>query len=475
VITTGEQDFTDYSGNPEEFDGIASGSVTTTADGNIQIVLTTCTATCPSAPDPAVGVSGVETLNATLIDSTDGFITEFDTSATSSGLLNLQNLNSGNGCSTAPCGYAFYLNGGDANGFPAGIGGVSTTTTLNSDGSGNISGAGSVFDVNDFDFPLVAQAQPITSGTVSAPDSFGRIQLSLVLGGTSGITGIGLVGYSIDGSRIRLIENANDPNDNCFTCFFGVTGGSARYQGSETGSFTTASIEGSSFVFGANGQDTAGFYTVAGVLTTNADGTTVSGTLNTNDLTGTGVQAPEAVTGTYIVDPAGTGRVTLSLPTLGSGVTLQLYLTGHTNSFMLSMDTNDEFAGNAFLQSGTAGSLGAANFSGNYAFNATGFQPGGAEFDAVGTVNADGVSTLTSTSLDENVLLGTPTSPISLTTPSNFSGASGGILTGTITGLDVLNGTQDSFAFYLFDSTGENVAIETDSNQLTLGYFAFEQ
>jgi hypothetical protein len=30
---------------------------------------------------------------------------------------------------------------------------------------------------------------------------------------------------------------------------------------------------------------------------------------------------------------------------------------------------------------------------------------------------------------------------------------------------------SDAFSFYLIDSTGDFIAIETDNNQLTLGYF----
>ena len=90
---------------------------------------------------------------------------------------------------------------------------------VNVDGPGTISGVGSVFDINDF--TNVSQSQPIDPSTVSAPDAFGRIQISLVLTtSTSSVGGIGLIGYIVDGNRIRLVENGNDLND----VFFGVTG-----------------------------------------------------------------------------------------------------------------------------------------------------------------------------------------------------------------------------------------------------------
>jgi len=31
--------------------------------------------------------------------------------------------------------------------------------------------------------------------------------------------------------------------------------------------------------------------------------------------------------------------------------------------------------------------------------------------------------------------------------------------------------TNDIFSYYLIDSAGDNIAIETDENQLTLGFF----
>jgi hypothetical protein len=457
VVTGGEQDFTDFSGNNEAFDSIASGTLATTADGNIQIVLTTCTATDCSTPDPVVGVGGVETLTASMIDATDFFVSEADTSATASGLLNFQTATN-QPCTAFPCGYSFYLNGADSEGVATDFGGVVAVTS-----SGEISGAGSVVDIDDGGD--VFQGQPISSGSVSTPDSFGRFSVDLAFGGTAAAEGgIGLVGYIIDGTRVRLIENANDIND----IFFGVTGGTALAQGVSTGTFDAASIEGASFAFAGNGQDNSGYLQVAGVMTTNLDGSTVNGTLNANDLTGSGVQAPQAFTGTYTVDP--TGRVTLDLTSVG--LTLQLYLSGGETNFVAAMDDGDSYAGPAFVQTTPAGSYSASNFSGNYAFSASGYQFGsfGLEFDAIGTLAAS-ESTVTGT-VDENVLDGAPTTGIALT--DGFTANASGIFTGTVTGLDLANGTQDSFAYYLFDSSGDSIAIETDANQLTLGYIQLQ-
>jgi hypothetical protein len=451
-IAGGEQDFVDYNANNFYYaltltDAITGGSVTTTTDGNLQITLTTA--------DTYIGVNGTETLNATLVSASRALITEFDSSASASGTLDLQT-------STAALsgGYAFAVGGGDPSGYPVNIGAV-----INVDGPGTISGAGSVFDADDAGY--TAQAQPIDPSTVSAPDSFGRTEISLDLT-TSGWGNANYAGYIVDANRIQLLETTTGE------LYPGVSGGTALAQGANTGAFSTASIAGSSFVFATVGQDYNGYFQVAGVLTTNSDGTTVSGTLNYNDLTGSGAQTPIAFTGTYTVDA--TGRVTLS--NLTDGVTFnvnaQLYLDGNGNGTVVTIDVSDVLAGLAYQQTG-GGSFTAASFSGTYGFNATGIGLGSYyEFDAVGPVAADGVGALTGT-VDINPLFGT-LAPGTALTGDFVADPSGVFVTSTgITGLDVTTpANADAFAYYVIDTT-KVVAIETDPNQLTLGYFELQQ
>ena len=447
-ITGGEQDFVDYHLASTQNDTISSGSVSTTADGNIQVVINT--------GDTAIGVNGTETLNGTLVNGGRALITEFDTSATSSGQLDLQTATS-----VGQEGLAFFVDGGDSSGFPASLGGVIKVT-----GSGTISGTGSVFDINDDGGVL--QNQPIDPSTLSTPDQYGRIAVSLVLT-TSGVGGLGLAAYVVDNSRIRLVENTNDPND----AFFGVTGGTAFAQGTNTGGFSAASVQGSSFVFGLNGREPgAGYLQVAGVLTMGAS-PAVTGTLNFNDLTGTGVQAPVPVQGTYAVDT--TGRVTLVLQLNGGTVNLQAYLDANGHAGLISMDLGDVLAGYVYQQTG-GGSFTAGSFKGGYGLNATGYGSGTEpELDAVGAVTSDGVSMLNGTlDIDENVLGGSQSAGLTLSDGFSVVSASG-IFTGTITGLDVSTSTNDdAFAYYLVDTT-RVVAIETDTNQMTLGYFELQQ
>ncbi len=65
-----------------------------------------------------------------------------------------------------------------------------------------------------------------------------------------------------------------------------------------------------------------------------------------------------------------------------------------------------------------------------------------------------------------------PTFP-DVTLSGAFTSVANGVFTGTITGLDVGTATNaDSFSLYLIDPTGDGIAIETDTHQLTLLYLA---
>jgi hypothetical protein len=446
-ITSGEQDFIDLATIVE--DAITGGSVTATTDGNLQITLTTA--------DASVGVSGVETLDAALVSSTRARIIEFDGSATSSGRVDMQT-------STGPpsAGYAFFVVGFDGsspNVFPQTIGGV-----FNIDGSGTISGTGSVFDINDGG--SVQQAQSFAASTVSAPDAFGRVVFSLVPSVASTVPAVNLVGYIVDTTHIRLVETGDPMN--------GTMGGIALGQGANTGTFS--SISGNSYVAGLTGFDgsAAGVLQAAGILTANSNGT-VSGAINYNNLSGAGPTTPSPITGgTYTVDS--TGRVTMTGLTDGIATfNLQLYLTGQgseAEETAVTMDATDVLAGLSWQQTG-GGSFTAASFYGTYALDATGTDlTNVTELDAVGPITVDGVGTLTGTVDINSLSLGGSTGlPVS----STFTANSNGAFTGTITGLDVTTITnQDVFVYYLID-TKKAFAIETDTNQLTLGFLTLEQ
>jgi hypothetical protein len=475
-ISAGEQDFIDL--DSILTDSNISGSFAVTADGNLQITLNTgdlCIGPGASGPCGQPGSTtgtGVETLNATLTMTTPtsgARITEFDTWATGSGQLEPQSAPT----STPISGYAFSVAGLDGSNpaNPLAVGGV-----INVDSSGGISGTGSVFDENDGG--TILQAQTFAPSTVtSTPDSFGRVIFTLNPSGASGVPEIVLVGYFVNSSTLRLVETSDNLN--------GTTDGQALVQ-TGTGSFGTSSFKEASYIFETMGADNAAGGSVdqvAGVLTGNADGTTVNGNISFNDLTNISPQGGIAIAaGTYTVDP--TGRVTLAGLTDNATFTfnLQLYLDGNGNARVLSVDSND-------VIDGLGQSLTASTFGGTYAVGAVGVDPNFLdEFDAVGPVVTDGSGNFAGF-VDLNWIFSPspgPTFPNSAVSGTNFTAtATPGISTGNITGIDVTDCqvfeaatttgcTDDLFTYYIVNSNTV-VGIENDANQLTLIRFELQQ
>jgi hypothetical protein len=441
AVTGGEQDLVNLTGAVH--DVITGGTWVASSDGNLVITLVTA--------DTAIGVAGVETLDATLVSSAKALITEFDTSATSSGTLDLQT------SLAAPSGgYAFSAAGLDSTGFPLALGGV-----LNVDSAGAISGTGSIFDINDgIAGPL--QAQTFTASTVSTPDALGMVTFTLNPSVASGVDQLVVVGYIVDATQIQLVETTDTLG--------AILGGTALGQGSATGTFAVSSISGSSFVVGAAGFDDNGAVQLAGVITANSDGTTVGGNLSMNDIATQTAQGGVALASgaTYTVDS--TGRVTLTGLTdtaADFAYTLQLYLAGNGQALVASMDAADIVAGVGFTQSGT---FNAASLTGSYGLSVTQVVAGN-EYDGVGPVVADGVDTLTGF-VDLNEFM---VPVVNLPLSGAFTASASGVFTGTITGVDSVSAvTADNFTYYVVDGT-EVVAIQNDADQLSLGYFELQQ
>src|ERR1035437_4574413 len=178
-VLAGEQDYNDAFGltSPEPpGDKIPGGTLT--VDGTGQGTLTLIT------DNAALGVSGTETLGVQFVNTKHALIVQFDGSATSSGSMDLQTLPS-----TLSGNYAFTLSGVDTSYFSVVAGGVfSISGTAMQNG---------LLDVDDAG--VVTLGTPFT-GTISAPDAFGR--------GTITGTGIAItIKYYIVGPEaIRIID-----------------------------------------------------------------------------------------------------------------------------------------------------------------------------------------------------------------------------------------------------------------------------
>jgi hypothetical protein len=434
AITGGEQDFTDpLNAYPNNLVA-ATSTLTVAADGNIQIVLDT--------GNTKIGVGGLETLRGTPVSTSRILISEFDAFASGSGSIDLQT-----GTAAPSGGYAFNLLGLDSSGVPLGIGGI-----LNISGT-SLSIANSVLDYNDGG--AVGQALSFTSGSVTAPDSFGRLSFTLTPN-TPAVLGFVLSGYIVGPNRIQLVE--------ALDTLKGDLGGTALGQGANAGNFTTASVGNTTYVFTGTGADApAGAnLTIAAVFILNTAGSLANNSvLALNDLTNFGAVAITA--GTYIVDS--TGRVTISnvAPSLVANVPLafQLYLDGNGNALELGVDSSQLSAGLAYLQTATS-----ATFAGNYALAGQGFGvltstfPG---WSAVGPATISSTSSAFSGFTDYTIQGATPTSNVSLTGTEN---STTGIL--ALAGLNAASSTTPNSYAYIPIDTSRVLAIETDGSQLGL-------
>jgi len=453
-VTSGEQTHSDSVLSVT--DGITGGSYNLGPDGRGILIINTA--------DPNIGQQGVENLSLVFLSSSQAFIATLAnpnlpiSNETSSGTLDLQT-------SVAPPqgGYAFAVGGTDLSQQPMAMGGI-----LNIDSPQQISGAGSVIDQDDAGVLTPGAA---VSGTVSSPDAFGAITLTLIAAFAP--APIQFKGYVVDATHMKLIESDNSGSGTGV----GSTAGLAIGQGAATGTFTNNSSFSGNYVFGVLGEDLSGVLTsLASVGQFSAD---TSGNLNQGYddeiLTGFSLEIGDGFTGTYTLDSTGTGRVdsNINYTSNGTGPELIFYLTGNqTPALVLDVDA-------------TIGSLGAGaayhqasppfSFNGKYGLFFTQGTSGG-EIDATAQVGVDASSGTLSGVVDTNLPLSPqPNTSLSGTFGAvSSSGRSAGTLTNTF--FPSLGATLNTLAidYYLIDS-GHGYFIETDSlsqGVLTLGYFA---
>jgi hypothetical protein len=370
TVTAGEQDYNDGFGNtspgdlntPPVADTITSGTLAvdpTTGLGTLTLVTS----------NTNVGVAGTEILGVQFVNASHALIVQYDGSATSSGSLDLQT-----GLTTPPSGaYAFAVSGVDPSYVPEVFGGVFTITGTTLSGKVDINDGGSVG-------PGLG-----LSGTLSAPDSFGR---GTITGSALATT---LVYYVVGPEVMRFIDV--DATDSSV--------GSAFGQG--TGSFGNSSLGTSVFGIQSSSWE-ADSYAAAGMFSTPTSGA-FAGVGDDNELA-VGVVSASAISGSYGVSSNGYGS--LAITGLGDVTSLGMYMTDPALNLL---DPNNSAGGGGALiveldsLQGTGVLIPqvdnvATDFAGNYAFGAQDFN-GNAfwEFDFVG----QGSVTATTT----NVLAGT--------------------------------------------------------------------
>jgi hypothetical protein len=368
-VTGGEQDYFDLnSGTVDTADPISTtgGTITLGADGRGSLTIT------------PTNLGTAETFSVALVNNNHLLITEFDSSATSAGAMDLQT----SPTSTPSGGNAFAL-ADPADGYV--VGGVLTST-------------GTAITAEHFDADLTGTPllnNNYTGGdTITATDASGRGTLTLV-------SGIQFAYYVVGPEVFRLIEIDGNSGGLFFT-------GSMYGQGTAAAAFSAASLTGS-YAFVQNGEDnnSSGIFEwgAAGEFTTDASSMLTAGVADVNEGDGNPVLAASLANSSYTVGSDGYGSVTLASALDGSVQNFGIYLvdpalniedpnstTGGGGALMLDLDANNWGTGVIAPQST------GATFAGNYAFNQDGtYQTAttSAFFDLIGQVLSDGTSTLT--------------------------------------------------------------------------------
>ncbi len=435
-ITQGEEDFCDLS--TKCFVALLGGTFSSGPDGRGSIVLTSSS------------FSSAQILQFVLTSSSHALITEFDTFATSSGALDLQDPNALD-ASTLTGGFSMVLNGVDIQlGGPGALGAVMTA-----DGSGDFNNV--TLDLND--------GGSVTTGTTSlavqsGPDSFGRVSVS---------DGTFLFAYYIINAKAARVIELDDN-------FLQATG-VALTQGA--GSLTVANLAGNSIFTeaGTSVISNLGQLGLAGEFTANNSGSVSAGFMDVNDdgSVTNGSIAGSALTGFA----SGRGDLTLG-GTVSSDVTeFEVYLvdssvnildptssTGGGGALLLDIDANAVGTGAIIPQAATP------QFNGDYGINLQAISSTDqnlSEIDLVGQVTSDGAGNLTGTGDLNN--FGATLPSATLTGTFTADGSHAGRYTDSlmISGFDSL-----SFVYYQA-SNSQIVVLEVDNGSIGTGVLLQQQ
>jgi hypothetical protein len=389
-ITSGEEDFCDL-GNPTCLVGLLSGNFSTGSDGRGSVNITSSTI-------------GSQTLELVLTSASHALITEFDTFATASGTLDLQDANALNP-SVISGGYSMTVNGIDLGvGVPNAFGAVMT-----GDGSGGFNNV--TLDENDEGtLSTVSDTFLVQSG----PDTFGRVTVSdgsLVFGY-----------YIVNAKALRVIE---------LDAFFQSLG-SAYTEGS--GSLSVANLAGNS-VFTVADQSPMGAAGVGGEFTADNSGNVSTGFMDVND---DGSASNGSISGSTLTTVGARGTFTLSGSVSSNVTTFEVYLvdpgvnildptqsSGGGGALLLDNDVNEVGTGATIPQAGSS------SFNGNYGEGLQLFDTSLDELDMTGQTTASGSSSLTGTAdvNEDGTLLPAQT----LTGTFSADGSNAGRFTGTLT------------------------------------------
>jgi len=425
------------------FDGlgnVTSGGVEDVNSGNGVVTNPITGGTYEVGPDGRTTVSfttsvATVTFQVTIISPQHALLVRFDTVATGSGTVDLQN-KAELSVSAISNFYSFAVSGINSGGFPEAIAG-----NFFADGNGNFPINKAIQDVNNAG--TITQADVSLQGQIVTFDTNagrGLLQLTSTTKGT-----LQFAFYIVDHTHLKLVEIDTAP----------ILAGDAF---SAPNSITLASLTGNN-AFTLGGSVTKGAYAAGGIFASNGTGSITGGVQDLNVAGRVLTQSIATSGSTYAITPPSSNRILLSVSTGSSTFTYGVYINSNGTAEMIELDTSVVVAsGLAFAQSSTAAPQGA------YALNLTG-AVGQGEEDVNGAI-ASSVAAAFTGYLDANVtgslFPNVPLSGSSTTAPSTRG-------RGTIT-LQTAAPSPTSFAlaYYVVDNQ-TYLLVEIDSQRVMLG------
>ena len=241
--------------------------------------------------------------------------------------------------------------------------------------------------------------------------------------------------------------------------------GAAMASGTATVVYSDASLRGP-FAFSYSGDNSSGYFAVAGSFVSDGNGTIVSGVEDVDSFS-TGVSGPLAINGTYLVGPDGRGTLSLNSGLQSAG-TLAFVLTTNQHGLVVRFDKNVTGSGTLDQQNLNDLTISPTIINGPYAFSIAGADKSFHPMGVAGKFSANGGGGLTAPAiLDAKINGAAQTSDRSLTGSYSFDATRSGTGRGTIT----LTSTTTSsmlYAFYVIDSTHVHL-VEADSNAFLAG------
>ncbi len=244
-----------------------------------------------------------------------------------------------------------------------------------------------------------------------------------------------------------------------------ATDGPATASGTATIVYSDASLKGP-FAFSYSGDNSSGYFAVAGSFVSDGNGTIVSGVEDVDSFS-TGVSGPLAVNGAYLVGPDGRGTVSLNSGLQSAG-TLAFVLTTNQHGLLIRFDKNVTGSGTLDQQNLNDLTISPTIINGPYVFSIAGADKSFRPMGVAGKFSANGGGGLTApTILDAKINGAALTSDRSLTGSYSFDATRSGTGRGTIT---LTSNTTSSiqYGFYVIDSTHVHL-VETDSNAYLAG------